>query len=75
MGTKMKTWRIDGTVDSTLYPDAEPILFSLKSQGRTLEEALNRIDPELHRLAADRGWKRGEYDIHTTETEEQSERN
>jgi hypothetical protein len=67
----MKTWRIDGAVDNTLYPDADPVLFSLKSQGRTVKEALKKIDPELHRLAASRGWKRGEYDIHTNETLEQ----
>lgn len=73
MAKKMKTWRIDGTVDNTLYPEADPILFSLKSKGKTVEEALRKIDPKLHLLAAERGWKRGEYDVHTNETVEQSD--
>jgi hypothetical protein len=70
---KLKTWRIDGTVDNTVHPDADPILFSLNAKGATIEEAVDSIDSELHAMAAKRGWKRGDYDIHTNETEEPPE--
>lgn len=65
-----KRWRIEGTVDNTLLPEEMPILFQLHAEADTLEDALDIIDPELHRLAAERGWKRGDYEIHTQETSE-----
>ena len=67
----MKTWRIDGTVDNTLYPEELPILFSRLTKAHTLEGALKKLDPILHAEAAKRGWKRGDYDIHTNETKEE----
>ena len=65
-----KKWRIQGTVDNILYPEEMPIIFQLQHEGYTIEEALDGIDPELQRMAAERGWNRGDYEIHTQETEE-----
>ena len=71
MGKKMKSWRIDGTVDNTLYPAEQPILFSRPIKAYTVEGALRKLDPILHKEAAQRGWKRGECEIHTNETMEE----
>jgi hypothetical protein len=65
-----KKWRIEGTVDNILYPEEMPIIFQLPAEGNTIDDALDNIDSELHRMAADRGWNRGDYEIHTEETKE-----
>ncbi len=65
-----KKWRIEGIVDNTLYPEETPIIFQLLAEGNTIDHALDSIDSELHRMAAERGWSRGDYEIHTQETKE-----
>jgi hypothetical protein len=58
-------WRIEGTVDNTADPDAEPIVISETVEAADVEDALNKLDPTLHELAAKRGWSKGDYDIET----------
>lgn len=48
-------WRIEGTVNNTLYPKEQPIIFSDTVEGDNVEDALNKLDPKLHELAAKRG--------------------
>jgi hypothetical protein len=60
-------WRIIGTVDNNLYAEEDPIIFSDTVEGDDMEDALDKLDSTLHELATNRGWKMGDYDIHTTD--------